>query len=70
MKYNKEELAHLLGMIVSISNNYHRKEGFFDKIEQIIQYLENDIRNMFENSEILNIFLSNKPILLFLFKKE
>ena len=63
-------MAHLLGMIVSISNNCHRKKGFFDKIEQIIQYLENDVRNMFENSEILNIFLSNKLILLFLFKKE
>ena len=53
-------------MIVIIYNDHHRIENFFNKIEQIINKYKDTIRQMYSNSQILNIFKSNKRILLYL----
>ena len=67
---NKYEIKSFLLLIVSISNNYHRSDSFFHKIEMIIQSLHEQIENFFNSFEIFHIFQSNKRLLLFLFKSE
>ena len=63
---DRDEFEHFLYLIVSISNDHHRIENFFNKIEQIINKYKDTIRQMYSNSQILNIFKSNKRILLYL----
>ena len=58
-----------LKTLLKISNNHHRNPNFFNKVEQILVFLKNNIHE-FSNSEIFNIFHSNKRILLFLIKEE
>ena len=66
MEKNKEEIRELFHLIVNIANNHHRDQIFFVKIEEFFQYF--NISKIFSNSEIFNIFKTNKPILLYLFK--
>ena len=51
---NQYELAAVLYLILNISNNYHRFPNFFQKIDEILLYLENDIRQTYSNFEIFN----------------
>ena len=67
---NKNELKLLLHLICEISDNYHRSLNFFNKIDQILKFFENDIKQNFSNYSIFNIFKSNKRLLLFLFKEK
>ena len=62
---NKHELQSLLHLISKIGNNHHRGLYFFDKIDRIFIYLKDYIKKYFLNSEIFNIFKSNKRLLLF-----
>ena len=62
----KLDLLSLLHLISKISNNCHRFNLFFSKIERILQNFQSDIKKYFSNSQIFNIFKSNKRILLFL----
>ncbi|KAK8846928.1 hypothetical protein M9Y10_019497 [Tritrichomonas musculus] len=63
---DKHELISILHFVLKISNNHHRDENFFSKIEEILQFFKEDIKTKLSNSEIFNIFKSNKKILLFL----
>ena len=65
---NKYGLKSFLYLINAISNNFHRSESFFTKIELILKCLQEKIQNYFANYEIFNIFQKNKRLLLFLFK--
>ncbi|KAK8889590.1 hypothetical protein M9Y10_034341 [Tritrichomonas musculus] len=62
------ELTALLHLILEVSNNYKRSPHFFDRIEEILNYLSEIIEQTYSNNEIFNIFKSNKRILLFLFE--
>ena len=62
------ELTALLHLILEVSNNYKRSPHFFDRIEEILNYLSETIEQTYSNNEIFNIFKSNKRILLFLFE--
>ena len=53
-----------------ISKNYHRYPIFFQKIEQIVNYLVPTIKQSFTNTELFNIFKRNKRFLLFLLEKK
>ena len=66
----QEELSHLLHLIVNIANNHYRNEYFIMKIEQILQYLKDNIKQTFSNLEIYNLFQNNKIILLYLIKNK
>lgn len=66
---NQEELELFLLLLLNLSNDHHRDSYFFDKIEKIILYLQDDIKQTFSNAKIYDIFQSNKRILLFLFDK-
>ena len=60
----QENLEEFLQLIVSIINNHHRSESFFNKIFQIIDYYGDQIKRTFKNIKIFNIFASNKKLLL------
>ena len=64
------EFKEILYLINKIANNHHRLPNFNSEIIQIIDFLKQDIKENFVNSEILNIFQDNKLILLFLITNE
>lgn len=67
---DKHKLMSLLHLLLKITNNHHRNCNFFDKIEKIILIFHDDIKKYYLNSEIFNIFKSNKRILLFLIEQK
>lgn len=69
-KENHEEPKNLLHLISIISKNHHRHHCFINRIEKILLYLKEDIKQTFSNSEIFEFFKNDKRILLFLFKNE
>lgn len=66
---DKHELVLLLHLILKIGNYHKRGPSFFNKIEQILVQLQDELIKKFSNHEIFNIFESNKRILLFLIEK-
>ena len=66
---NRIDIQPLLHLILKISQNHYQTTNFYCKLEQILSSLEESIKKFFSNSEIFNIFKSNKRILLFLFEK-
>ena len=67
---NKYDFLSLLHLISKIVNNFHRVPDIFIKIEKILHFFNDDIKKYFSNSEIFNIFKSNKRILLFLIEQQ
>lgn len=67
---NNHELKMLLNLISKIEEYHHRAKNFNFKIEKIIKYYQDNIMNFFSNSELFNIFIKNKRILLFLFNEK
>lgn len=68
IEIHKDEhlLMSLLHLLVKVANNHHRDPNFFEKIEKILQMFQEDIKKYYCNTEIFNIFKSNKQLLLFL----
>ena len=66
---DKHNLALLFHLIIKIANNHRHDTSFFDKIDKIITLFLEDIKKYYSNSEIFNIFKSNKRILLFLYEQ-
>ena len=66
----KHDFLSLLHFICKIGNNHHRCPNFFCKIERILLIFKEDIKKSFSNSEIFNIYRSNKRILLFLIEQQ
>lgn len=58
-----------LHLVSKISNNHHRCENFFSKIKEILKLFKDDIKTKISNSQLFNIFKSNKQILLFLIEE-
>ena len=68
--YKIQDLIETFRLIMSISNNHHRNSSFFANIEKIILYYKKEIQKHFSNTEIFDLFASNKKILLFLLKEK
>ncbi|KAK8883733.1 hypothetical protein M9Y10_042831 [Tritrichomonas musculus] len=66
---NPQEFKIIIRLISKISNNYHRLPHFFDKIERILMFLKEDIKKIYSNSEIFDVFKNNKRLLYFLIKE-
>ena len=66
----KHALSMLFHLVTKIGNNHHRIPLFFEKIEKIIKIFQKDIKKYYSNSEIFNIFKSNKRLLLFLIEEK
>ena len=67
---NIYDILSLLHLISRIWNNSYRFPNFFSKLERILLIFKKDIKKYFSNSEIFNIFKSNKRILLFLIEQQ
>ena len=65
-----EKIEQFFQLIVNIANNHHREKTFFNKIYQIIENYQYQIKQTFSNRRIFDIFKSNKKILLFLFENK
>ena len=70
IKEDSVELKSLFHLILKISKHHYRTQDFFPKIERILQYFSNEIKNNHSNFEIFNIFKGNKRILLYLIKND
>ena len=67
---NRKDLYELLKLLSVIINYHHRYHEFSNKISRIFEHLKNDIKQMFSNIEIFNIFKDNLLILPFLFETQ
>lgn len=70
IRNSTQETKIVLMMILKIADNHQRKTNFFQKIEKILLYFQNEIKKYFSNSEIFDLFKGNKRILLFFFLNE
>ena len=66
---DRYELISLVHLISRILDYHHRTPTFFTKIEQVILLFKSEIRKSLSNSQIFNIFKSNKRIILFLIEE-
>lgn len=67
---SKQETKFVLMLLLRIVNNHHRCLDFYDKIKVILQHFQKEIINFFSNSEIFDIFKSDKRILLYLIESK
>ena len=66
---NERSLKETFQLLYKIGSNHHRSSELFNRLSRIIEYLKkNDLQ--IQKEEIMNIFKSNKPLLLFLFEQE
>lgn len=66
IRENKHKLKCTLHIIAKMANNHYRSEDFWPKIEKILLFFKENIKQSFSNEEIFTIFKSNKRIILFL----
>ena len=52
----KKELQEFLHLLLKITNNHYQDHQFYEKVEKIISFYEEYIKQTFSNSEIYNIF--------------
>lgn len=64
-KKNYHLFKHILLLIVKLSNHHLRSPLFYTKIDEILKYLKDQVKQSFTNYEIFNIFKRNKRLLLF-----
>ena len=64
---SRDELEDVLHLLLKLSKNHFRQPTLFSKIEQILTFFTEDIKQTFTNSELFDFFKLNKKILLFLF---
>ena len=67
---DQHTLMSFLHLLTKIADNHHHDPNIFDKIDQILQIFQEDIKKYYKNIEIFNIFKSNKRILLFLIEQK
>lgn len=70
IREDRHKTMSILHLILEIANNHYRYPNFFTKIDQVLQLFKDCVKNFFSNSEIFNIFQSNKRVLLFLFNEQ
>lgn len=67
---NAKKFKEYLHLISDISNNHRRTPHFIVKIEKILNFYKEYIKQSFSNFNIFNIFKNNKRILLFLIEEQ
>ncbi|KAK8871951.1 hypothetical protein M9Y10_007697 [Tritrichomonas musculus] len=70
IRENKEKLFIFINILSAISANHKISDDFINKIEQIIKYLQLDIKKFNSDLEIYQTFKKSKRILLFLFDQK
>lgn len=67
---NKEQIKEILFLILHASINIYRFPGFFDRIDQLLEKIKEDLYRLFTHEEICIFFESNRRILLFFIKDD
>lgn len=67
---DKEEASHFLNLISSFIQNHHRDADFISKIQKILDFYAEEIKQALSNNEIYEIVKTNKLILLYLINKK
>ena len=63
---NDFDIKEILHLLRSIIYNHHRNPHFYSRIELLIKFLKNEIKQTFSNSYLFNFFSENPRIILFL----
>lgn len=63
---NNKELKPFIKLIQKLVRNHHRSSNFFDNIFKILEIFLKDIKQIYSNFEIFQLFKNDKRILLFL----
>ncbi|KAK8876040.1 hypothetical protein M9Y10_006224 [Tritrichomonas musculus] len=63
---NKDSICEIMEIICKISKNHHHSQYFFERIERILSYFTNTIKQILTNIQIFNLFKRSKRILLYL----
>lgn len=63
------EIKSTLYIISNIANNHHRDLDFFNKLEKVLLFFKDSMKNKFTSVQIYDIFQSNNRILLFLLQE-
>ena len=66
----KSTLSDFINFIISISKYHHRPKNFLEKIEKTLNFLQNDIKTNFSNTQIIHVFKKNPRLLLFFVKNQ
>ena len=66
----KQELKYIFYLLRTISNDHHHSPNFSFKIEQILLFFQEEIKQTFSNFEIFDFFKDSKRILLFLLENK
>ena len=69
IREDKTNLMELLDILNNIFNNHHRGPLFISKIEQILNYFKESIKQFFTQTEIMTIFDNNRILLYFIKEK-
>lgn len=64
------DIKAIIYLIQHLSKNHHRKADFYDKMKEFFKNYEKDIKKLFTNDEIFNLFKDDKLILLILFENK
>ena len=67
---DKSNMKPLLKLFVKILNNYHHFPYFFKKIEIILSYFKESMKQNLSNKEIFHIFRKHNRIILFLIQEK
>lgn len=67
---DRNQLKMVLYLLVHIVNGIQRSENHLNKIQRLIQSIQNDIHKNFSNEEIFYIFESSKILLLLVFDEK
>lgn len=70
LEEDKNEMKSTLYLISKIADNHHKNQFFYEKIEQILLRIKEKVTSKLTNSEIYEIFKSNKRVVLILIKEE
>ena len=68
IREDKNNLITIIDILINIFNNHHRTPFFISRIEQILNYIKESIKQHFTQQEIFNIFKYNKRLLLYFIK--
>ena len=68
IKNNKYKIKSILHLIESITSNHFYDKNYWERIEDILLLIKDDITNLLTNDEIFTIFKNNKKMILFLFQ--
>lgn len=66
---SKHKIKTILYILLNIANNHHRTPNFFSKIEKILIFMKDSIKQTLSKHEIFEIFKLQKRILLFFIKE-